>query len=193
MKGLHLVRLNSSRLQKETPIALRTTRPMDDPASILADSPGAHSAAPEPVLTPPPTDPSSDTSAPQPRRPHAMAPHAFEPRTVTVSEASVGTIQIAPPSFLERWGVIFLAVFGIWIVLVGTIILVYFLWRQPLPPTLAGLSGDQLQTTLAAHKALSDQWRDNLNYIFDLLVTKTALPLVTLLLGYLFGKGRPGA
>jgi hypothetical protein len=29
-----------------------------------------------------------------------------------------------------------------------------------------------------------------LTYIFDLLITKTALPLVTLLLGYLFGKGK---
>ena len=124
---------------------------------------------------------------------HAVASRAFEPRTVTVSEASVGTIQIAPPSFLERWGVIFLAVFGIWIVVVGTIILIDFLLRQPLPPTLTGLAGDQLQATLAAHKALADQWRDNLSYIFDLLITKTALPLVTLLLGYLFGKGRPGS
>jgi hypothetical protein len=36
--------------------------------------------------------------------------------------------------------------------------------------------------------AATNQGRDSLTYIFDLLVTKTAMPLVTLLLGYLFGR-----
>jgi hypothetical protein len=32
------------------------------------------------------------------------------------------------------------------------------------------------------------QFRDPVGYVFDLTVTKTVLPIVTLLLGYLFGK-----
>jgi hypothetical protein len=41
---------------------------------------------------------------------------------------------------------------------------------------------------LAVHKAATDQFRDSVGYVFDLTVTKTVLPIVTLLLGYLFGK-----
>ena len=124
-------------------------------------------------------------------RPHTFAAHpAVSPHTVRVSAADIGTIQIAPPSFLERWGVIFLACFAFWIIVVGTIILTYYLTHQPSAPSLAGLTADQVREALANQKLLQDQWRDSLNYIFDLLITKTALPLVTLLLGYLFGKGQ---
>ena len=40
------------------------------------------------------------------------------------------------------------------------------------------------------HKSLVDQYRDTISFVFDLVVTKTILPLITLLLGYLFGKTR---
>jgi hypothetical protein len=40
------------------------------------------------------------------------------------------------------------------------------------------------------HKQVSDQWSELLTRIFDLLVTKTVLPIFTLLLGYLFGKAK---
>jgi hypothetical protein len=118
-------------------------------------------------------------------------PHiASSPEIVRVSAADIGTVQLAPPSFLERWGIIFLACFAFWIIVVGTIVLSYFLSHQPAPPNLNGLTTDQVRDTLTNSKLLDEQWRDSLNYIFDLLITKTALPLVTLLLGYLFGKGR---
>ena len=112
------------------------------------------------------------------------------PEIVRVSAADIGSVQLAPPSFLERWGVIFLACFAFWIIVVGTIILSYFLTHQPATPSLNGLSAEQVRDVLTNYKLLDEQWRDSLNYIFDLLITKTALPLVTLLLGYLFGKGR---
>jgi hypothetical protein len=41
---------------------------------------------------------------------------------------------------------------------------------------------------LDLHKTATDQFRDALNFAFDLMVTKTILPLLTLLLGYLFGS-----
>jgi len=107
---------------------------------------------------------------------------------LVVSTADVGTLSIAPTSFLEKWGVVFVACGGCWILLVGTGILIYFLRNQPAFPVLTGMSADQVKDALNAHKQLSDQWRDSLTYIFDLLVTKTALPIVTLMLGYLFGK-----
>ena len=109
---------------------------------------------------------------------------------VVVSPAAAGNISIAPPTFLERWGVVFVAFAGGWILLVGSGILIYFLRNQPAFPNLAGLTADQAKDALNIHRQLYDQWRDSLTYIFDLLVTKTALPLVTLLLGYLFGKGK---
>lgn len=123
-------------------------------------------------------------------QPHSMQAHALRPQTVTVSSADVGSVEIAPPTFLERWGVVFLACFGGWIIVTGTILLVYFLWKQPPSPNLTGLNAEGLRDAISAHKQILDQWRDSLNYIFDLLITKTALPLVTLLLGYLFGKGK---
>ena len=107
-----------------------------------------------------------------------------------VSTPDVGEVSIAPPTFLERWGVVFVAFAGGWILLVGSGILIYFVQSQPAFPTLAGLTPDQARDALILHKQLSDQWRDSLTYIFDLLVTKTVLPLVALLLGYLFGKGK---
>ena len=143
-------------------------------------------AAPE-AAAPPQTEATADVIA----RPHTLAAHeAFSPHTVRVSASDIGSIQLAPPSFLERWGVIFLACFSFWIIVVGTIILTFYLTHQPPAPNLAGLTADQVREALANQKLLEDQWRDSLNYIFDLLITKTALPLVTLLLGYLFGKGQ---
>ena len=135
-----------------------------------------------------PTPPSIAT--PELTREAIAAPEAFTPATVRVSAADIGSIQLTPPSFLERWGVIFLACFAFWIIVVGTILLTFYLTHQPSEPSLAGLTSDQVRETLANQKLLEDQWRDSLNYIFDLLITKTALPLVTLLLGYLFGKGQ---
>jgi hypothetical protein len=127
------------------------------------------------------------------RSPQPELQHHLEPQTVTVSSTDIGSIELAPPSFLERWGVIFLAGFSGWIILTGTIILVYFLLKQPPTPNLSGLSADQLRDALNTQKVLEDQWRDSLTYIFDLLITKTALPLVTLLLGYLFGRSKSGS
>jgi hypothetical protein len=107
-----------------------------------------------------------------------------------VSTASAGEISIVPPTFLEKWGVVFVACAGGWILAVGSGILIYFLLNLPVSPALAGLAPDQAKEALNIHKQLFEQWRDALTYIFDLLITKTALPLVTLLLGYLFGKGK---
>ena len=112
------------------------------------------------------------------------------PEIVQLSASAVGTVRIAPPSFLERWGFLFLAFFGGWIIVVGTILLVFFLTHQPAAPNLTGLSSEGVRDALSSYKLLEDQWRESLTYIFDLLITKTALPLVTLLLGYLFGKAR---
>ncbi len=118
---------------------------------------------------------------------------SVQPEILHVSTSSVGNLEIAPPSFLERWGVTFLAWIGGWILLTGTGIVAFFLAKQPPAPNLAGLSPDAMQTALQSHKLLLDQWRDSLSYTFDLLITKTALPLATLLLGYLFGKGKTGS
>jgi hypothetical protein len=116
-------------------------------------------------------------------------PGALTADTVNVvSLPDVGEVVVAPPTFLERWGVVFVACTGGWILLVGTGLLIYFLHYQPALPSLAGLTVDQARDVLITHKQLVDQWRDSLNSIFDLLVTKTALPVVALLLGYLFGK-----
>lgn len=109
---------------------------------------------------------------------------------VAISEDLAGLTSDVPPTFLERWGVVFLAIAGGWILFVGLVLLAYFLWKLPALPNTVGLAPDQVQSALATHKQIGDQWRDQLTAIFDLLVTKTVLPIVTLLLGYLFGKAK---
>ena len=100
----------------------------------------------------------------------------------------VGDVHWMRATFLQFWGVIFVACAGAWILFIGSWILIYFLRTQPTPPSLAGLTMEQAKDALSLHKQLSDQWRDSLTYIFDLLVTKTVMPVVVLLLGFLFGK-----
>jgi hypothetical protein len=100
----------------------------------------------------------------------------------------VGAVTEFKDAILMRWGVAFVACAGAWILLVGWWMMVHYLRTQPTSPNLAGLTPDQAKDALSLHKQLSDQWRDSLSFVFDLLVTKTALPIVTLLLGYLFGS-----
>lgn len=109
-------------------------------------------------------------------------------QSVVVSPSTAGQISIIPPTFLERWGVAFVATAGSWMLLVGSGLLIYYFSRQPGFPITAGLTPDQIRDVLASQKQASDQLHDSIGYVFYLLVTKTALPLVTLLLGYLFGK-----
>jgi H+/Cl- antiporter ClcA len=85
---------------------------------------------------------------------------------------------------------VFLAFAGGWILLVVTALLIYLFWKQPAFPSVAGQTPEQVTQALSVHKQLSDQWSESLTKVFDLLVTKTVLPIVTLLLGYLFGKAK---
>ena len=62
--------------------------------------------------------------------------------------------------------------------------------HQPPVPNLNGLPADQVKSALENHKLLLDQWHESLNETFDLLITKTAVPIATLLLGYLFGRSK---
>ncbi len=114
----------------------------------------------------------------------------FRPKSVTVPEIGIGAVMAEPPSFLERWGVVFLAWVGGWILVTGTALVAYSLAHQPPAPNLNGLSSDQVKSALENQKMLLDQWHESLNDIFDLLITKTAVPIATLLLGYLFGRSK---
>lgn len=117
-------------------------------------------------------------------------PLSLQPKSVAVPETGIGAVTAEPPSFLERWGVVFLGWVGAWILVTGTGLVAYYLLHQPAPPSLNGLSGDQVKSALENHKLLLDQWHESLNEIFDLLITKTAVPIATLLLGYLFGRSK---
>ena len=92
------------------------------------------------------------------------------------------------PTFLKRWGTIFLACAGIWVISVGTFTLVYYFRTKPILPNLDALTADHAREVLSLHKDVYEQWWVSLTSLFDLLVTKTVLPIITLLLGYLFGK-----
>jgi hypothetical protein len=101
----------------------------------------------------------------------------------------VGSVTVAPPTFLEKWGVVFVSVGGIWMLVIAAGLLAFYLLNLSLPaPQPQGMASTDYKQLLDLHKTASDQFRDFVNFIFDLTVTKTVLPLVTLLLGYLFGS-----
>jgi hypothetical protein len=103
--------------------------------------------------------------------------------------AGIGNLTITPPTFLEKWGVVFVSVGGLWMLGVCIAMLWYYLAHLPLPPGQASTTKpEDYKALLDLHKTATDQFRDALNFAFDLMVTKTILPLLTLLLGYLFGS-----
>ncbi len=115
-------------------------------------------------------------------------PQGRQPSIQRITEGQAGTANLAPTSYLERWNTIFVAVGLIWMLGVTTVLLVYYVLHLPPAPATAGLSPEQVKDALDTHKVLYDQYRQSLTDIFDLLVTRTVLPVIALLLGYLFGK-----
>jgi hypothetical protein len=111
-----------------------------------------------------------------------------QPETVRISEgAAGGVVDVRPTSFLERWGTVFVAWGLAWMLLVASVLLGYYLLHLPAFPSTTGTPAD-VKVSLDIHKEIYEQYHDSITNVFDLLVTKTVLPLVTLLLGYLFGK-----
>jgi hypothetical protein len=86
-------------------------------------------------------------------------------------------------------GVIFVSVGGLWMLGVCIAMLWYYMSHLSLPPNQTPtIKPDDYKAALDLHRAAVDQFRDSVNFAFDLMVTKTILPLLTLLLGYLFGS-----
>jgi hypothetical protein len=114
------------------------------------------------------------------------------PQVVSIPDSGVGAfgkITIPPPTFLEKWGIVFVAVAGGCILAVCACMLWYYVDHLAAPPPqTASVTADAYKTALDLYKTASDQFRDSLSFVFDLMVTRTILPLVTLLLGYLFGS-----
>lgn len=120
----------------------------------------------------------------------AGPPSAPEKVTIPVGgSAGIGTLTITPPTFLEKWGVVFVSVGGVWMLLLCGAILWYYLAHLTAPPALPpNTTAADYKAVLDAHKTATDQFRESVSFAFDLMVTKTILPLVTLLLGYIFGS-----
>ena len=116
-----------------------------------------------------------------------MAAAPIPQQAIPVSSA--GGISVAPPTFLEVNGVIFLSFAGGWVLIVSACLVTYYLNHLPPAPAASGAPGD-LKQALEFHKTTLDQYRDSINFVYDLTVTKTILPVITLLLGYLFGKSK---
>ncbi len=82
-----------------------------------------------------------------------------------------------------------MSVGGLWTLGICVAMLWYYLTHLSFPPALTStVKPEDYKAILDLHKTAPDQFRDSLNFAFDLMVTKTILPLLTLLLGYLFGS-----
>ena len=114
------------------------------------------------------------------------AGHAHTARLTLNSDGEVAKVR--PASFLELWNTVFAAVGLIWIFLVAACLIVYYLKHLPPAPVTTGMSAGQAKETLDIYKQVYDSYKQSVSDVFDLLVTRTILPIVTLLLGYLFGK-----
>ena len=110
--------------------------------------------------------------------------------TIPVSGSTgIGNLSITPPTFLEKWGVVFVSVGGIWMLGVCVALLWYYLTHLSPPPALTStVKPEDYKAVLDLHKTAMDHFRESLSFAFDVMVTKTILPLITLLLGYLFGS-----
>jgi hypothetical protein len=85
----------------------------------------------------------------------------------------IGGLTITPPTFLERWGVVFVAVGGVWMLGVCVAMLWYYLAHLSFPPALAStVKPEDYKAILDLHKTATDQFRDALNFAFDLMVTR---------------------
>lgn len=116
-------------------------------------------------------------------------PAAISPQVEHIEPGQNGELEkLQPASYLERWNTIFVAAGLFWMLCVTTFLLWYYVKHLPVAPSTAGLSAAQVKDVLETQKAVYDQYRQSLTDVFDLLVTRTVLPLLALLLGYLFGK-----
>jgi hypothetical protein len=94
-----------------------------------------------------------------------------------------------PPTFLERWGVIFISAGGLWMLGVCIAMLWCYLAHLGSLSTAGNFfKPEDLRTHLELQKTALDQLRASVAFAFDLMVTKTILPPITPLLGYLFEK-----
>jgi hypothetical protein len=122
----------------------------------------------------------------------AATPPVPNPPQVPVpvgGSGGIGGLTITPPTFLELWGVVFVSVGGLWMLGVCVALLRYYLTHLSPPPALTSTSKpEDYKAILELYKTAADHFRDSLNFAFDLMITKTILPLLTLLLGYLFGS-----
>jgi hypothetical protein len=115
---------------------------------------------------------------------------ATQPQVVSIpvsGTAGIGDLTITPPTFLEKWGVVFVSVAGGWVLAVCAGLIWYYMHHLS-PPSATGATAADYKASLDLYKTASDELRDSLGSVFDMVVTKTILPLVTLLLGYLFGS-----
>ena len=137
------------------------------------------------------------TPPPQPDQPPVVTIPVAGPGDANVPQDPIpvggdkgfGDVILTPPTFLEKWGVVFVSVAGVWILLVCAWLILYYAHQVPAAPVQsAGVPPDTFKAMLDLHKTQLDQFRDSVNFIFDLTVTKTILPVLTLLLGYLFGS-----
>src|ERR1700722_587760 len=102
--------------------------------------------------------------------------------TIPVSgSGGIGNLSIAPPTFLEKWGVVFVSVGGFWMLCVCIAMLWFYLAHLELPPTQTPVTKiEDYKLALDLYQKATEQFRNSLSFMFDLMVTKTILPLLTL-------------
>jgi len=102
----------------------------------------------------------------------------------------VGSVQDKPTA-LDKWAFSLLCWTGI-TVLLFCLYGVYDLHQiiEPKLPDMKGSTVAEVQAAVNQHKLISEELRAPFLSTFDLIVTRTLMPFVTLLTGYLFGKSK---
>jgi hypothetical protein len=115
---------------------------------------------------------------------------ARQVNTVEIPVSEAGSTQSVPPTFLEGLGGQILVWSGLWVLITSTALIILFIVKLPAMPGYVNLPPEEFKTELANYKQLCEVFLNPIKDIFDITVTKTVIPIVTLLLGYLFGKGK---
>ena len=103
----------------------------------------------------------------------------------------VGTLTRNKATEIEKWAFVLLCVTLGFVLLFCGFGLCDLFWKvEPALPAISGNNINEVQAAVNAHRLIAEEMRAPLAQAYDLLITRTLLPIATLLLGFLFGKSR---
>ena len=141
-------------------------------------------------MSDPNTTPPASLNPPRPIEPGVIAAVGSVQRTpATEAIAAGGSVQRAPATELEEWATWIIVGLILFVLLLLSADLYHILFViDPSLPRIAGNDPDSLAKSANMYKIAAEQLRAPYWDLFTGLLDKAIVPLITLLVGYVFGK-----